>query len=280
MKHAFLILCCSVAHLVGAEGLTVTSGVTFEPGLPYYGGIASAFVVGVKVTGIVTAAAPLPMSIADVTVDVCGSAAPLYAVADLGGYQQINFQVPWESRLVSDGFYVRCLVTVRQGAFQVTQNAYVRDRTSADLFFTREYIGLFQHGSDYSPVTREHPALPGEVVILYAAALPQTDPPVPAGAASPFSPLAVVQQYASVGGIREVTLQFDSAGGGVRPLFVGLAPGHVGLYQLNFQVPETLTPGDHVLRVVIGWCGAFHGTGCTAPSSIKLSNPVILPVGS
>jgi uncharacterized protein (TIGR03437 family) len=215
--------------------------------------------------------------LAGVTVDVCGAPAPLYAVADLNGYQQINFQVPWESQFSFDGTYDRCIVTASQNGFQATQNAYVRRNVGADLFFTPDFVGIMQHGADYSLVTRANPAIPGEAVVLYAAALPQTNPPVPDGAAAPYSPLAVVPQYATPIALREVDVDLDSQS--VHPFFVGLVPGQVGLYQLNFWVPETIAPGDHSLKIVLATCFAIHGAECTVPTSFAASNPIVFPAG-
>ncbi len=281
VKHFIFAVFCATASLFGADGLVVTSGVTFSAHLPENGGIASAFLSGLNVSGVVAAqSVPLPLSLAGVTVDVCGASAPLYAIADLGGYQQINFQVPWESQFIFDGTvdYYRCVVTVRQGGFQATQNAYVWF-VAADVFFTPDFVGIMQHGADYSLVTRSHPAVPGEAVVLYAAALPQTSPPVLTGAAAPYSPLAVVPEPNLSFLWIEIDVVIDSLS--VHPSFVGLVPGQVGLYQLNFRVPETISAGDHSLKIVIGECKAINGDGCRGPEGpFSSSNSVVLPVGT
>src|SRR5208283_3642887 len=68
---------------------------SFQLGMPAKGSIGTIFCTGLKISGVVAAtSAPLPTALAGVTVTVGGVAAPLFAVADLGGYQQINFQVP------------------------------------------------------------------------------------------------------------------------------------------------------------------------------------------
>ena len=49
------------------------------------------------VSGVVEAStSPLPFSIHGTSVLVNGIPAPLYAVANVNGQEQINFQVPWE----------------------------------------------------------------------------------------------------------------------------------------------------------------------------------------
>lgn len=276
------VWCLLAAAFAWAETPAVvvtTSAVTHEPGLPNAGGIASLYVAGLSVAGIVAAeGTPLPTSLAGVTVDVCGAAAPLFAVADLDGYQQVNFQVPWDARFTSDGSSLRCTVTVRQGSFEGVQLATVRNSVAGDLFFTPDFIGLFQHGAGYVPVTRDLPARPGEALIVYAAALGPTQPAVAAGAAAPFTPLAVVPQAHSASAWRTITLYVDERP--VMPFFAGLAPGLVGIYQLNFFVPFETGAGDHRFQLAIGWCGAFHGSGCQGPTSYTFSNPVTLPVAA
>ena len=155
MKRFIFGLFCATASLFGANGLVVASGVTFEPGLPNNGGFATAFLSGLNLSGIIAAqGTPLPLSLAGVTVDVCGAPAPLYAVADLNGYQQINFQVPWESQFSFDGTYDRCIVTASQNGFQATQNAYVRRNVGADLFF---YAGFRRHHAAWGGLLAGYP---------------------------------------------------------------------------------------------------------------------------
>jgi uncharacterized protein (TIGR03437 family) len=67
-----------------------------------------------------------------------------------------------------------------------------------------------------------------------------TNPSVPTGAAAPVSePLARVTMQPTV------TVDGQSAS----VAYAGLTPGSVGLYQINFQVPENANSGD--LNVVV-----------------------------
>ena len=78
------------------------------------------------------------------------------------------------------------------------------------------------------PVT---PAQPGETLVMYATGLGSTQPAVPAGSVAPI-PAAV--------SIHHFSLIFDYNCGTIvtgTPVFVGLTPGQVGLYQVNFKVP-------------------------------------------
>ena len=67
------------------------------------------------------------------------------------------------------------------------------------------------------------------------------DVPIPSGSAAPQDPLigAAAPVSATVGGLdAEVTL-------------AGMAPGAVGVFQVNLRVP-TLPPGDYQLAVEVG----------------------------
>ena len=73
------------------SNLAVTSGASFEPGVPARGSIASNFRTGLEVAQVVSASGyPLPLALAGVEVRIGGALAPQFAVAPLSGYQQIS----------------------------------------------------------------------------------------------------------------------------------------------------------------------------------------------
>ena len=99
-----------------------------------------------------------------------------------------------------------------------------------------------------------------EVIVLYAFGLGQTTPPVKTGSATPTP--APVLGPASLGSVRTLELQYDFRPNAepsrpfniltgvisttpptapailLAPVFVGLPPGQVGLYQINVQLPS------------------------------------------
>ena len=81
----------------------------------------------------------------------------------------------------------------------------------------------------------------GSVIQIFATGLGPTNPVVPSGTAAPSSPPAVVTNAvtATIGGIT-VPVQF-----------AGLAPGFVGLYQVNVEIPAGVTPGPDVPLVLL-----------------------------
>ena len=102
--------------------------------------------------------------------------------------------------------------------------------------------GAILHVSNFQLVTSSNPAAKGEVVAIYATGLGPVSPAPRTGAsasASPFLSRTVSTPSVTVGGS-------DAAMG-----FSGLAPGFVGLYQVNMTIPADAPSGsvDVVIQV-------------------------------
>jgi hypothetical protein len=137
--------------------------------------------------------------------------------------------------------------------------------------------------ADGSPITADSPAKVGEILVMYAVGLGRTTPFVNTGAPSPASPLSTTQQHFSLNYDFEPNaapspgLPATSAPSRVptpAPLFVGLTPGLVGLYQVNLIIigPPSGTPpcGGAVtsnLTITLVGAASFDGAGiCVAVS--------------
>jgi uncharacterized protein (TIGR03437 family) len=107
---------------------------------------------------------------------------------------------------------------------------------------------IAQHSADFTLVTPQSPAKPGETLIIYLSGLGPTNPPVASGEVSPSNPLAVVSTPV------KVTVDGQDAQVG----FAGLTPFLVGLYQINFTVPSNARAGE--LDVVVSQGTAFGNT--------------------
>src|SRR5262249_4949743 len=162
--------------------------------------------------GIQTAAGvPLPMHIGNTSVTVDGVPAPMLAVANVNGVEQINFQIPHGTQIGLSGPIV----------------AVNNTGTIQNFYFFRYFrqIGAFaplRHLSG-DPITAASPAHPGEEIVVYwTGVLNSTVPdgvPAPPGMscviATIYPPVAIIGQFPA-----EVKA-------------CSLAPGLVGVGQLN-----------------------------------------------
>jgi uncharacterized protein (TIGR03437 family) len=280
------------------QNIVVTSSASFQGGLPPAGSIGAIFCMGLQVEGIVTAeVSPLPMNLGGISVEVGGVPAPILAVADDGGYQQINFQVP--QGIVAPQNITTIVVSQNRNQ----GNALIAFSTSpGDFFVLPGGRGAFQH-ADYSLVTPQNPAQPGEIIVGYLTGLHGTNPGVPAGEPSPQSPLAVVHQVNQMGDVDFFGLLLNgtpiapNSVSGLDNLFLGLSPGLVGVYQVNFMIPFSAAPGNTNVQLQRFTCASIFGTpcgvsspvagtgvGCTSSqfvgqfSSACNSSPVLLPI--
>lgn len=191
---------------------------------------------------------PLPKSLGGVRVLMDDIVLPLLTVSPL----QINAQVPAE--LAGRSF---ANLTVRLNGV-TSSSATVLLSAAAPGIFTVDRSGRGQgvvvHASDFSLVTAQRPARAGEFLAVYATGLGATTPSVSSGSPASSSTLAVtrIAPAATIAGIAAP----------VR--FSGLAPGFVGLYQVNLEVPAGVPGGQQTLIL--------------ASSGIN-SNPVTIAIG-
>jgi uncharacterized protein (TIGR03437 family) len=225
-----------------ATSQSITNAASFVSGLVEPGGLATVFITGLTgIDGAVKAMSlPLPYELSGVSVslrlppqfpDTAGDEmrAPLLAVADVNGQQQINFQVP-----SGIGNVQAADVVIRQNGnvTVVTQVGILA--TPPGVFKVDATHGAIQHGADYSLVTPSHPAAKGEIVLVYATGLGAVTPSVEDGAPAPNSPVSTTNTIPTVAiGAQPAEVRFS-----------GLTPGTVGLYQLNVRVPQNSPSGD------------------------------------
>ena len=235
--------------------LAITSAAGFMPGLPQPGSLATAFCTGLTgISGVIPANSnPLPHSIQGVGVVVGGIDAPLLAVADFGGYQQINFQVPWEATGGGP-------VSIAQGP-DASERTFGVTPTGWAIFFTNAAkYAVAQHASDYRLVTPTDPARLGEWIVAYATNLGRVQNPPASGAMALADPLSPVLFGGAVPLLLLLSpLQSVYAETG----YIGLTPGSVGVYQINFRLPENVPAGNVELQMeTVRDCGFFFQQGC------------------
>jgi len=223
---------------------------------------------------------PLPTAISGVTVKIGGTLnygptgwgyspsgsipAPLLFV----GPNQVNFQVPPE---IPVGPYVQAQLTLANGNTQLTTVAIAA--ASPGVFaLSQSGVGQgavlnqdFSQNGSSQVLSGARPAVRGEVIHIFCTGGGETLPLLLPGEAAPASgnPLVVtkVQPSVWIDGLR------------ARVLFSGLAPGFVGLWQIDAEVPKTVTPGSVVPLFVTTTDGGF-----SSPPRPGQSNTVTIAV--
>jgi uncharacterized protein (TIGR03437 family) len=187
---------------------------------------------------------PLPASLSGLSLQFdADPPAPLFFASS----GQVNLQVPWELAFQSR-VNVAASLNGQTGLAQTVNLA-----PYAPAIFTMNAQGSGQGAildASYGLVDSSNPAMPGSTFIqIFCTGLGPVSSQPQTGSPAPLSPLA----YTSI--IPTVTI------GGVlaEVSFSGLAPGYVGLYQVNAQVPAGLAPGSAV-PVVISLAGATSNT--------------------
>jgi uncharacterized protein (TIGR03437 family) len=178
-----------------------------------------------------------PTTLGGVLVLVNSRPAPIYEVSPT----RLTVQVPYS-------------LTEETAVFQVIAGGAASNNVM--LFTNQATPGVFlpngKHAAalhaDFTLVTPESAAKPGETVLVYLTGLGDVAPAVAAGTPAPGDPLSTVTT--------PVAAFID--GREAKMTFVGLAPGLIGLYQINVEVPAATAPGD--ARLDLATPGAYHSS--------------------
>jgi uncharacterized protein (TIGR03437 family) len=195
------------------------------------------------------ASAPLPRQLAGVSVNIGGEDAPLYFV----GPAQINAQVPFSARIGDS-----VSIVVNSGGRLSAPQTYLIAPAAPGIFqgggFAVALDGLNRL------VTLQNPARIGGIIQIFATGLGSTDPAVETGAASPSFSTVHNPVVVRIGG-QEAPVSYQ-----------GLAPGFVGLYQINVFVPPNAPVGEAVPIVV-------EQVGIPSNGGSIVTLPVAAPAG-
>jgi uncharacterized protein (TIGR03437 family) len=216
---------------------SAVNGASFESGISP-GGLATIFGKNLSsAKGVVVASAvPLPLDLLKTSVTIGGQAAPLDAIANVNGQEQINLQVP----LAIAGQSSVPVVVNNNGV--MSQPLQVKVLMAQPGIFTLDGTqAAALHGADNTLITSAAPALPGETVVLFATALGPVSPVLPINTLAPGTPLStsVLTTGVSIGG-QDAMLSFS-----------GLAPGFIGLWQVNAVVPANVSSGAAKLIITV-----------------------------
>jgi uncharacterized protein (TIGR03437 family) len=195
------------------------------------GSIASAFGDFLLTSPIANTQLPLPTEISGLSLQFGGGTlAPLFFASG----RQVNLQVPWKLSGESQSTLAATLNSVTGAAQTVSLAPF------APAIFSMNTQGSGQGAildTSYRLVDSSNPATAGAWVLIYCTGLGAVTNQPPTG--SPPAQLAWS------------TMPTVTLGGAPATLnFWGLAPGFVGLYQVNAQVPTGLAPGPAVPVVI------------------------------
>jgi uncharacterized protein (TIGR03437 family) len=184
-----------------------------------------------NVNGVVPGSTvPLPNTVAGTSITIDGKPAPIFSVVDQSGSEQISFQVPVNATIgsniplvINNGF---TSATIQVPVAQVQPGIFTVDGTNAAALH-----------ANYSLISSTQPATAGETILVYCTGLGATNPAVAAGSTASTTVLS----YAAT------TFTAAIAGQNAPVVFAGLAPGFIGLGQVNIMVPSGVPSGSQTL---------------------------------
>ena len=190
------------------------------------GGLFSIYGTNLSPTNVATKEIPLPTALGDSCLTVNGQPVPVIFVSP----NQINGQMPYQT--------VGNVTVIVHTPGGVSDNYNLTVPSAAPAVFRAEVapgaaFPTVVRAANNLMATDSNPVHRNDVLVIYLTGLGKVTPFVEDGRPAPSDPLAttVAQPEVNIGGI------------GAPVLFSGLAPGQVGLYQLNVTVPGNTPRG-------------------------------------
>jgi uncharacterized protein (TIGR03437 family) len=115
--------------------------------------------------------------------------------------------------------------------------------------YSPDAVGQALHHDFSGPVTWDRPARPGEIVHVWGIGFGPVDRVMRTGEPGPASPPARL--------LSPIMCREPQSGRDIEVLFAGLAPGLIGLYQLDLRIPADARE--------------FYGVNCTLPENVSFS---------
>jgi adhesin/invasin len=197
------------------------------------GAIVSIFGIDLAGEERVASGFPLSTTLGETSATFNGIAAPLFYVSPM----QLNAQLPFN---VPAG---EATVTIHRGDRASEPRAVAVASASPGIFTVNrngQGPGAILDAQTYEPIEQTNPTYPGGYLAIYCTGLGPVQPPWSSGEPAPTPPPETVSQP-----------QVSIAGIPAEVSFSGLAPGYVGLYQVNVRVPVGIPPGLQNLQLVM-----------------------------
>jgi uncharacterized protein (TIGR03437 family) len=178
----------------------------------------------------------LPTQLADISVYIDDGPVPLLYASP----GQINFLLP-----TNEATGQVSLRIVRQGLTGPTVNIMVVNAAPALFSSPGGYALAQDYNAQYATVTAAAPALPGDLIVLYATGL---------GATQPLPLTGEIPEYGgsiqpSALSVFQVLLNGQALNASTVP-YAGLTPGYAGLYQVNFYLPGNCASNPQIQLAV------------------------------
>ena len=208
----------------------IVDGASFESGPAAPGSIVSIFGSNLTPQAAAALTTPLPTELEGFSLLVNGVPSPLFYVSP----NQVNAQIPYEVAIGQQ----TAIATVAGSRLPPLTLTIQPSAPKLWLLGPNRALVLDQDGAING---HDAPASPGSIVTVYVTGQGNLYPPVPSGSAAPQDPLIgiVAPISATVGGTA------------AEIVFAHMAPGMVGVFQVNLRMPGLL-PGDYPLVVEIG----------------------------
>jgi uncharacterized protein (TIGR03437 family) len=152
---------------------------------------------------------------------------PAAILAAGGG--EVEIQVPWDVSTGTESF--RLKLPSEGSPFEQNQQVWVNSAIPVFPDAYNGFLGLKFVRGDWSDLLTAQPG-PGDLVHLYMTGLGAVSGSPPLG-----QPASVTQLFPLQG---TLTCRFLPVTSPARTLFVGLAPGMIGVYQIDFRMPDDL----------------------------------------
>ncbi|WP_031496106.1 Ig-like domain-containing protein [Bryobacter aggregatus] len=172
---------------------------------------------------------PYALRLSNVSITVGDRTAPIVSLANLNGQEQVTFQTPCDVT----GTTSTLKLTVNDGSSTATVKVLpVQPGIFETVDSAGKKIGVMIK-TDGTYMSRENPALRGEVMIGFFTGLGQTVIPTTTNTPGAYNNSSQVSAQIIIG--------VNNEGVPVGP--ATMAPGLVGLYIVQFQIPEETTTG-------------------------------------
>ena len=235
-----VMVCTSAAYgqapVVGPNA--IVNGASFRPAAEPGGAVAGGAIVSIFGTNLASAtqvalSVPLSTTILDTTVRVNGTPAPLFFVSA----GQINAQLPFETPAGA------ITVEVRRNSGASSQSITAAGVSPGIFTITSDGRGpgAILHAETFALVTSSSPARPNEHLLIFCTGLGPVNPAVRSGEAAATASTTPTVPLVNLG----------SPAMPVAVTYSGIAPGFVGLYQVNIQLPAAPPSGVQNLQIVM-----------------------------